>query len=468
MNEKTLHLESPGLVSKLAILEQVVVPGGLFKYARHEQLGDDSWRDGIVDDFSDGNATYLPMKHPLWLLPGPPIDYDSDEALFREIGDFVKHHHELRDSRSYDVLASFSMMTWRIEEFDVVPYIDFLGPKGTGKTRGLELLQQLTYRGWLVTHPTSAVCFYVVDRFTPTLLADNYEFWPKETRRDLDGLFNAGYRRGMVVPRRPREGEGNGSELLVYKVYSPKALAGTREPVDSLASRCIRIRTSRNQAETPIEVDAEWGRVLRCKLLAYRFKHLESKRVPLDGVMNRYGRVGEIFLSPLAVAPNEEIRNRLADFERGVFEDQVEDEATSLDADVVKAILEKRDLAVDHRLKIRDVTEALNVGRDPGDSVSAERVGWITNRLGFRKVRMPDSKGSRAIRIDSELLQRLSCIYDTEPHTPPDPSDRQTARTAGELDKYTSDSSDSLTPKVGYDLLNNVTTPKTAKEPHNP
>ena len=276
---KEKRLESPGLVFQSAILEQVT-DSGLQKYAVHEQLGDNSWRDNMVSDFPDpnGKGIYTPMKHPLWKMAGTPIDHESDEQLVKEIIEYLKYHHELRDQRSYEVLACFCLMTWRIEQFNVVPYIDFLGPKGCGKTRGLELLEQLTYRGWLVTHPTAAVIFWVVDRFGPTLLADNYEFWNEETRRDLDGLFNAGYRRGMVVPRRPREGDGNGSELLVYKVFSPKVLAGTREPVDSLASRCITIRMSRNQSEKPIEADAEWGMILRSKLLNYRFRHHEGIR----------------------------------------------------------------------------------------------------------------------------------------------------------------------------------------------
>jgi hypothetical protein len=272
-------VESPGLVLPSTILEQIKTDG-LFKYAAHELMGDGSWRTSVVSDFPDpnGNGIMKPMQHPIWMLASAPIDHESDEALFKELIEYWKYHHELRNQRSAEVLASYIFMTWRIEQFNVVPYIDFLGPKGCGKTRGLELLQQLAYRGWLVTHPTAAVVFWVVDRFGPTLLADNYEFWNEETRRDLDGLFNAGYRRGMVVPRRPREGEGNGSELLVYKVFSPKALAGTREPVDSLASRCITIRMSRNQSEKPIEVDAEWGTVLRSKLLSYRFHYHGMKK----------------------------------------------------------------------------------------------------------------------------------------------------------------------------------------------
>jgi hypothetical protein len=242
-------------------------------------LPNGEWQTRDADDFPDpnGKCVYIPMKHPLWPLPGRPVEYGSDVNLLQELAECWKFHHELRDFRCYELSGCYVLVTWRIEEFKVIPYLNFLGPKGTGKTRGLELLQQLAFRGWLITHPTPAVVFWVVDRYCPTLLADNYEFWPKDTRHELDGLFNAGYRRGMVVPRRPREGDGTDAELLVYKVFSAKALAGTREPVDSLGSRCVHMRTSRNQTEKPIEVDVEWARTLRSKLLAYRFRHYELR-----------------------------------------------------------------------------------------------------------------------------------------------------------------------------------------------
>src|SRR5208283_4237463 len=107
---------------------------------------------------------------------------------------------------------------------------------------------------------------------------------------------------------------------------------------DSLASRCVLARCSRNQSEKPIEIDAKWGSVLRNKLLSYRFHNLEAMHTQINEeppIMNRYGRVGEIFLSLLEVAPNDMFRDRLIEFQHGVFEDQREDEATSLDAEVV-------------------------------------------------------------------------------------------------------------------------------------
>lgn len=133
-------------------------------------------------------------------------------------------------------------------------------------------------------------------------------------------------------------------------------------------------------------------------------------------ILNRYGRVGEIFYALLEVAPSEETRETLTRFALGVFEDQVEEEATSIEAEVVKAILASKDKATgDSRLAIETVVEEVNFGRGEKEKISSRSIGWITNRLGFKKGRMPDAKGSRAIVLDNPLLEHLRTAYDVKP-----------------------------------------------------
>src|SRR5271157_3386955 len=67
-------------------------------------------------------------------------EYESEEQLVNEIKDFWKRHVELADDLRYDVYACFTLMTWRIEDFKVVPYLFFLGPMSSGKTRALGML----------------------------------------------------------------------------------------------------------------------------------------------------------------------------------------------------------------------------------------------------------------------------------------------------------------------------------------
>ncbi|GEM_PF-1591572 len=130
--------------------------------------------------------------------------------------------------------------------------------------------------------------------------------------------------------------------------------------------------------------------------------------------MNRYGRVGEIFHALLKVAPSDEIQDELKDFALGVFQEQREEEASSLEAEVVRAIVTCLDQVVGDRLPIKAITEEVNEERDEKDSIKPQKVGWILARLGFKKARMPDAKGSYAIVTDRDLIDRLAATYDVK------------------------------------------------------
>lgn len=457
-NDQRRTIECPGNVWDSTIIEQIEILGCSSNYAIHEKMSDDSWRTREETQFPDphGKGVLVPLKQVPWPLPGMPLDYESEKALFLDIVKFLQHHLELRNEADYALLTSFVLMTWRFEEFRAIPYLNFHGPKNTGKTRGLELLSSLCYRGWLITHPTPAAVFWITDRYHPTLLADNYEFWAKETRRELDGLFNAGYRRDATVPRRPREGE-RGSDLDIYKVYCPKVLSGIRGPSDALGQRCIHIRTTRARRPMPMWVDENWSRQLRSKLLQYRLRHLEKPMEESGETLNKYARVGEIFQSLLTIALDDEILTKLAGYAQGVFQDQLEEEATSEEAEVVRAMLTCKEQAVRGRLPTNLIVDTVNAERTEEDKVSPERVGWVLKRLGFKKARMQDAKGSRGMELDTGLLDHLVKSYDVEVTPPPkgsntlfSQSDRQTVRSRGDLGTLGSDGSDRLTEKGAY------------------
>ena len=166
----------------------------------------------------------------------------------------------------------------------------------------------------------------------------------------------------------------------------------------------------------------------------------------LTEIMNRYGRVGEIFYALLEIAPSDEIRDTLTEFAFGVYTDQTEEDATSIEAEVVRAILASKDKATpDQRLAIQTIVEEVNFDRSEKEKLAPRSIGWVTTRLGFKKRRMPDKKGSRAILLDSDLLQNLTEAYDIEQPTqvavsPLSPPERQTVRKEGLFTFISSDS----------------------------
>jgi len=420
------RIESPGQLWPSTIIEQVEVPGVGYKYAIHELMPDGTWRTREDSSFpdSDGKGILVPKTRVRWPLPGRPREYGSDEQLFNEVRRFFYDNLDLQDEREYDLLAAFVLMTWRFEQFDNVPYLFFLGPKESGKSRALECLEVLCYRGWLTTYPSLASLHHVMNAWHPTFLLDNFESLPRERRYEMEGIFNAGYRRGGAVDRVEPLPEGGFKEKW-YEVYGPKALAGTREPSEALESRCIKFRMSKTQRSYPSHLDSERARELRSKLLAYRFRHLASPEDAKHDMPNPYGRLGEI-LPPLAdVSPNQEVLNRILDYGNAIRVEREEEEKTTFDAQVVRALVNCRPHGEDGRVAIKDIVNAFNEGLPEKDRAKSRSVGWALSRLGLRKVRMPDKAGSKGVQWDRPVIERLAVRYgvelepdDAAPNTP--------------------------------------------------
>ncbi len=162
--------------------------------------------------------------------------------------------------------------THALDGFDVTPYLAILSPeKQSGKTRLLEVLELLVPRPWRVIQPSEAVLYRKIDADRPTLLLDEVDaiFRDRTGRYEpLRALLNAGYRRGVRVPRCVGEGK---TRLEEFAVFCPKALAGIGTLPDTIADRSIPIRLNR--------------RIRQESVAKFRFSEAEQKSADLrDGL----------------------------------------------------------------------------------------------------------------------------------------------------------------------------------------
>ncbi|BBZ77468.1 hypothetical protein MANY_28050 [Mycolicibacterium anyangense] len=91
--------------------------------------------------------------------------------------------------------------TWRMDEWDSAPRLAFMSPeKGSGKTRALEVSQNLVPQGVRVAQATTAyVLARISDEPPPTLFYDEIDtvYGPRARgNEDLRAVLNAGHRRG--------------------------------------------------------------------------------------------------------------------------------------------------------------------------------------------------------------------------------------------------------------------------------
>ena len=156
-----------------------------------------------------------------------------------------------------DTLALWTLHTHAFLASDYTPYILITSPeRESGKSRTMEIAHLLAAKA----EPTANVSVAAVFRISaedppPTFLMDEIDmiFSPKSDRSELQGLLNAGFRRGQYVLR--MVGEGSRMQVERFHVYCPKMLAGTSSArlADTLRSRCIIVQLKRKRKNELVE-----------------------------------------------------------------------------------------------------------------------------------------------------------------------------------------------------------------------
>lgn len=137
--------------------------------------------------------------------------------------------------------ALWVMGTYLFNGFNAFPYLLLMAERGSGKTRFLELIRDLSSIGFLWVKPTLSTLFRAVHALHPTVCLDEMEWMNDERNPDgqeMLNILNAGYQKGAIVPRTASE---KGMIVEYFNVYCPKAIATTQEISGVLNSRCLRL-----------------------------------------------------------------------------------------------------------------------------------------------------------------------------------------------------------------------------------
>jgi hypothetical protein len=302
-------------------------------------------------------------------------------------------------------MAAWVMATYLLEKFDSVPYLCFIGPKDSGKTRALEVLWQLSYRSVLSPSFSSAALFRTIEEFKPTLCLDEAEVYGNEQRSEAIAVLNAGYRKGQYVLRVNSESNGVDS----FSCFGFKSLASTDVFVPTVESRGIPVSMRRNVRDMPLFIDKEKASILRFQLLIYRFNVLGNNETILqdqDKILSylplRHGRIAELFFPLVAVCPSEELRQKIGAFAKEVYVKRAEDEKASTEAEIVEILLSLKNKVDSGKLAVEEVTTKVNEGKSEKQQWDPRSIGRWLKRLGFQSTRI--SQGKRAIFYDSELV----------------------------------------------------------------
>jgi hypothetical protein len=395
-----------GVIGGKVIFEQVEVNGSPFFAVKRE-----GGKPKLQSSFEIGEVVYYPLEKCPWKTPSEPLDYGSEEKLYGEIRDFIYDHLDIaKDDRFYDVLSAWLIADWTQENFNNAPYLHFNGPPNSGKSRGLEIIQSLGFRPLLSPSVSSAALYRTIEIFKPTFLIDEAELYTSkgldEAKREVLSVLNAGYRRGQTVIRADSKGE----TLRLFEVFGFKALASVQALPTTLSGRAIRIPMMRATRKVKRRIDEEIARAIRSKLLTYRFNHLlEESKGGVNPIDVPDGRLVEVFTPLILVAPNQKIESILSSLAKEIYEDLLEEERTTEQAEVFFALLDCYGEGI-NAVEINKIVEKYNENRPKNEQISNSHCGRILGTLGFKKKRMSKT-GRTAVILDAALIERLRYRY---------------------------------------------------------
>jgi hypothetical protein len=346
---------------------------------------------------------FQPFERIIWKSVPKATDFKSEEELWSEVKKFIFAHIDLQEG--YDVLTAWVLASWTPEKWNAVPYLFFFGPAASGKSRALEVLKALGHRPLTSASASLSTIFRVIQMWNTTLFLDETEIYMRKERSEILNLLNSGYRQGMLVMRTEETKDGK-YEVKFYDCFGFKALAGTKDLIDTLKSRCIVFSMSKATRELRADIDEEWAAAIREKLLMYRFKMLSQKERPEPPNLLK-GRLRELFDPLILVAPLSE-KDAISEQAKRIEATLKEEEETSLDSIAFKAIFKLHEETGDEKILIADIGKITNEALEVDEMLNSITVGMVAKRLGFKKC----LKGhKRAIRWNNEIAERLAYRY---------------------------------------------------------
>jgi hypothetical protein len=163
-----------------------------------------------------------------------------------EVRDFIKDYVSLPSESYLDILTLFVLHTHAFDAARTTPYIYITsqGP-GSGKTRVMEVMQEICRKSSFNSAMTTATLFTMIDSRKPTLFWDEVDtIYSGSKNEELRGVLNSGYKHNGSVPRVDKSSEDG---IRDYSTFCPKVLAGidNGNVPDTVLDRSIKITLER-------------------------------------------------------------------------------------------------------------------------------------------------------------------------------------------------------------------------------
>lgn len=226
------------------------------------------------------------------LLCLPRVSRRTEEMVRMLLGLFGRFVH-FEQIIFYLILTLYVILTYLYDIFYSIPYLQILGPYGSGKSRVSDVLEKLCSNPFSSGDISDAALFRTIaEKKGPTMIVDEADDLGGGTRRGiLLRVLKTGYRQNGSVTRC-----GRGGTIERFPTFGPKIILNEKGIADrALASRCIVVhmeRSTRRFEQLSLSDDGEFKEMReRVRLFADDFRDVVSDRYAsfpgIDGIIGR-------------------------------------------------------------------------------------------------------------------------------------------------------------------------------------
>ncbi len=358
-------------------------------------------------------------------LDGFPI---QPGEVFNTVHDLFRQYVDFRSDIESRILSLWAIGTYFYTLFPAYPYLALNGPKNSGKSTVLRVLQPLAFNMITTSDPTGPSMFRLIHNTSCTVGIDEAERYhnPKDPgMQQIRQLLNSGYKQGMPAIRVT----GDYLKPQAFVVYSQKILAAITGLEDILASRCIAIpmrRTTRKMPSFPPDFDGAGIRHQLYTLTLTYFQSVYTNYFDRPQLHKLHNRSGELWSPLVALAAFFEEQGGVAGLLDAISDvaewDEQISEGKSL-SEREEAVLQALDLltrnaedvswikGIDLRERVRGI-----LGQTPDQMGNAQWIGHVLNRLQLTdNSRRKHHVGGKLYAIDRREVLDMMRRYDVPP-----------------------------------------------------
>lgn len=349
-------------------------------------------------------------------------------AVFVAIHDLFKTYVDFRSDIESRLLTLWTIGTYFYTMFPAYPYLALNGPKNSGKSTVMRVLQPLAFNMITTSDPTGPSMFRLIHQTSCTVGIDEAERYhnPKDPgMQQIRQLLNSGYKQGMPAIRVT----GDDLKPQAFDVYSPKILAAIMGLEDILASRCIAIpmrRTTQKMPSFPPDFD---GAPLRHQLYTLALTHFQAvyrnyfERPELHKLHNRSGELWSplVALAAFFEEQGDEIGLLDAISNTAEWDEQIsEGKSLSEREEAVLQALELLTRSADEVIWVKgtDLREKIRslLGQSADEMGNAQWIGHILKRLQLiDQSRRKHHVGGKLYAIERREVLDMMQRYDVPP-----------------------------------------------------